>query len=73
MKEGYSFKKGIGKGLKPVLVLAVSALAITGFADVSIWDLVVQYVKPIIGTASLGSIALFALNFVKFNWLKEEK
>ena len=73
MKKEYSWKKGIGKGIKPVLVLVVSALAISGFGEVSVWDLVVQHIKPFIGTATLGTVALFALNFVKFNWLGEKK
>lgn len=72
MKEGYSIKKGLGKGLKPILVLIVSALAISGFGEISVWDLIVQHIKPFVGTATLSSLALIALNFVKFNWLSEK-
>ena len=44
---------------------------ITGFADVQIWDLIVQYVKPLIGGATVSTALFFVYNYVVYNWLGE--
>ncbi len=71
MKQDYSFKKGLGKGLKAVLGFVITATMITGFADVQIWDLIVQYVKPLIGGATVSTALFFVYNYVVYNWLGE--
>jgi len=73
MKQGYKFKKGLGKGLKAILGFAITGAVITGFADVQIWDLVVQYVKPLLGGVTVSGALFFAYNFVTYNWLKEPR
>lgn len=69
MYPSYSFKKGLGKGAIFVLQGAATIAVFTGFADVSLWDLIVQYVKPIVGGLTIGGAIAVATNFVKYNWL----
>lgn len=73
MKNGYSWKKGFGKSVTSILGFAISAVIITGFADVQLWDLVVQYVKPLLSGVTVGGSLVFAYNFVKYNWMGETK
>lgn len=61
----YSFTKGLGKGVIWILTVAVSFLAVSGFADISVWDLVEQYIKPIVGTLTLGGFLTMLLNYLK--------
>ncbi len=68
MKADYSFKKSAGKGLLFILQGAAAVLVVTGFAEISIWDLIVQYVKPIVGTLTIGGAIALATNYVKYNW-----
>jgi hypothetical protein len=69
MKPDYSVKKSIGKGVLFFLQGAAAVLVVTGFAEISIWDLIVQYVKPIVGTLTLGGLIALTTNYVKYNWL----
>lgn len=69
MKPEYSFKKSVGKGLIFILQAVAAILVVTGIAEISIWDLIVEYVKPIVGTLTLGGAIAIATNYVKFNWL----
>ena len=62
----YSFKKGLGKGLLSVLALAGTLAAFAGFSDLSIWGLIEQYLKPVVGSLTVGAVITIAVNFVKF-------
>lgn len=64
MKE-YSFAKGLWKGIKAILTALLVFLAFAGFSDISLWDLLVTYVKPLIGSLTLGGAITVALNYVK--------
>ena len=66
----YSFKQGAGKGLKFVLTGLAALAAVSGFSDVTIWELLDQYLRPILGTLSVGGILAMALNFVKVKFGK---
>jgi len=68
MKEGYSFKKSVGKGAIFVLQALATVLVVTGVSEISVWDLVEQYVKPLIGALSVGGALAIATNYVKYNW-----
>lgn len=61
----YSIKKGLFKGITAVLTFVVAGLLFTGFADVQIWDLIVTYVKPVLGTLTVGGALTMALNYFK--------
>ena len=68
MREGYSWKKSLGKGLISILTLASAAVVFLGFGEVQLWDLIVNHVKPIVGTTTLLGLFAGAINFLKFNW-----
>lgn len=65
MKE-YSFKIGLGKGAIQLLTVAGALIAFAGFSDISIWSLVEQYIKPVIGSLSVGGAIAVAINYIKF-------
>lgn len=66
----YSIKKGFVKGVVGVLTAGLTLLSFTQFADVSIWSLVEQYVKPIIGSLTVAGLFTLILNWVKFRYYK---
>ena len=61
----YDWKLGIGKGLKFVMTGLIAVAAVSGFSEVSLWSLAEQYLKPALGTLSVGAVLTMALNFVK--------
>lgn len=65
MDKIYSFKTGIGKGLKFILTALAGIAVISGFSEISIWGLAEQYLKPILSTLTVGGLITIALNFVK--------
>ena len=67
MNTGYSFKKGLGKGAVQLLTVAGALIAFAGFSDLSIWDLVVKYVQPVLGSLSVGGVIAVAIKVGKFN------
>ncbi len=62
----YSFKKGLGKGALQLLTVAGALAAFAGFSEITLWDLVVSYIKPVIGSLTVGGAIAVAINFVKF-------
>lgn len=71
-EKKYSFKKGLIKGVISLLAISGGAVAIIGFADVEIWDLIVKYIKPIVQGLTVGGLITVGTNFVKFK-LKKAK
>lgn len=67
MKQ-YSFKKGLGKGLITALTFVATIIAFTQFADIQLWALVEQYVKPLLGATTVAGALGLAINFVKFQF-----
>lgn len=68
MKEGYSFKKSIGKGVMFVLQATAAVLVVTGASEISVWDLIEKHIQPLIGALSVGGALALATNYVKYNW-----
>lgn len=70
MKQ-YSFLIGVKKGLIHAGIFGVSAaVAFLTFShqavlDTPLWAFAEQYVKPLIGTLSLGGVLTFGLNWLK--------
>lgn len=64
--KSYSLTKGLSKGLVSVLTIAIAGATFAGLTDLSIWDLIVEYVKPIVGSLTVGGLLTIALNWVKF-------
>lgn len=69
MYPSYSFKKSLGKGVLFVLQMTATIVVVTGVSDIQLWDLVEQYIKPILTGISIGGVIAIATNFVKYNWL----
>lgn len=61
----YSFTKGLWKGGLSVLVVAASMVAFAGFADLSIWGLLETYLKPVLGSLTVGGAFAMAINYFK--------
>lgn len=61
----YSFKKGLWKGVQSGLIVIASIIAMAGFADFTIWQLLEEYLKPVIGSVSVGAFVAIAINYAK--------
>jgi len=61
----YSFTKGLNKGLVSVLTIGAALVAFAGFSDLTIWGLLEQYLKPVLGSLSVGGAITMALNYIK--------
>lgn len=70
MKQ-YSLLKGLEKSIGAFLLFAVGfaimLLTMTSpqTLDVSLWALVEQYLKPVLGSATIGSALIFINNWLK--------
>lgn len=65
MEVKYSFRKGLAKGLLSLVSIVAAFLAFTSFSDVSMWDLMVQYVKPLLGGITVGGAVTVLINYLK--------
>ena len=61
----FSFAKNIYKGFMYLLIGLGSIATITGFYDVSLWVLLETYLKPILGTLTVGGLYTMLLNWLK--------
>jgi hypothetical protein len=61
----YSLKKGVSKGLVSALTMAAAFVALAGFADFTIWELVETYLKPLLGALTVSGLLTMVLNYVK--------
>ena len=64
----YDIKKGIIKGIKFILIGLGSVAIITGFSEVSLWGLLEQYLKPLLGSLTIGGILVILQNYVKIKF-----
>jgi len=62
----YSLKKGLFKGLLSFIAVGGGLIAFAGFSDLTIWGLLETYLKPVLGTLSVGGVLAIATNWVKF-------
>lgn len=69
MKEGYSFKKGIAKSAVSLLSVLGALVMFANLGDVSIWDLIVKYVEPLVASLTVGGVITLLVNYIKFNYL----
>ena len=65
MKQ-YSLLKGLGKGLISLVALAGAFIAFAGFSDVTIQDLIVEHVFPLLGGLTAGGAITVLVNWLKF-------
>ena len=63
--ETYSLKTGLWKGIKFALIGVSGLVVFTGFSDLTLWGLLETYLKPALGSLSVGGVIAFALNWMK--------
>lgn len=61
----YSISKGFKKGVTSALVSLAAIVAFAGFSDLSVWGLVETYVKPLVGSLTVGGAIAMVLNYMK--------
>lgn len=61
----YSFKKGLGKGLVSLLAIGGAMIAFAGFSDLTIWGMLETYLKPLLGSLTVGGAITIAANYIK--------
>jgi hypothetical protein len=64
----YKLSKGVKKGIISALTFLFAFLAFGGIAELPLWDLVVQYIKPILGAMTVGGAITMLLNYLKLKW-----
>ncbi len=61
----YSFKIGAWKGIVSALTILLAVIVFAGLSDLTIWELMVQYVKPLLGSMTVGGLLTFGINWAK--------
>lgn len=62
----YSFTYGLKKAALYSLTGIGTLVAFAGFSDVEIWSLLEEYVRPAIGSLTVGGAVTMAINYVRF-------
>jgi len=65
----YSLRKGFFKGLVQLLTVAGALIAFTGFSDLSVMDLIIKYLTPVLGSLTVGGGVAMLINFIKIKYL----
>ena len=63
----YKLSKGLSKALLYSISTVATLIAFAGFSDIEIWVLLEQYVKPLLGSITVGGVATLAINWVRFH------
>lgn len=61
----YSFTKGLTKGLVSLIAITGAMVAFAGFSDLTIWGLLEQYLKPVLGSLTVGGAITMLMNYIK--------
>lgn len=67
----YSFKKTLGKGVFSALTTLAAITVFAGWSDVSLWELIENYLKPLIGSLTVGGGIAMLINIAKFNLISK--
>jgi len=70
MKE-YSFRKTLGKGVTSGLIALAALVTFAGMNDISLWALIEEYVKPLVGSITVGGLIAMAINYTKFHLISK--
>lgn len=65
METKYDFRKGLSKGIKFILTALIALATVSGFSEVSLWELLEQYLKPVVSALTVGGILTWLLNYTK--------
>jgi hypothetical protein len=63
--QSYSIKKGLWKAASTAVGIFAAMAVFGSFSDMTIWGLLEQYVKPILGTMTVGGLFTLARNYIK--------
>lgn len=63
--QSYSIKKGLWKAASTAVGIFAAMALFAGISDMTIWGLLEQYVKPILGTMTVGGLFTLARNYIK--------
>lgn len=61
----YSFTKGLTKGAVSLIAITGAMVAFAGFSDLTIWGLLEQYLKPVLGSLTVGGAITMLMNYIK--------
>jgi len=64
--QSYSFTYGLRKAALYSLTAIGTLVAFAGFSEIQIWDLIEQYVRPVVGSLTVGGAVTMAINYVRF-------
>jgi len=62
----YSFTYGLRKAALYSLTAIGTLVAFAGFSEIQIWDLFEEYVRPLVGSLTVGGAVTLAINYVRF-------
>jgi hypothetical protein len=66
MQKQYSFKIGLSKALIAILIAVGSLVTIAGVTDLTLWDLCVKYLQPVLSGLTVGGFLTIIVNWIKF-------
>ena len=64
-EKKYSIGKGLLKSLISLLAVGGGVVAFMGFSDLTIWSLLEQYLKPLLGSLTIGGLITLGVNWIK--------
>ena len=67
MAKKYSFSIGLSKGLLSLFAVVGALITFAGFSDLTIWGLLETYLKPLVGSVTVGGLITIAVNYIKFH------
>ena len=63
--QHYSLKKGLWKAIGTAVGIFAAMAIFAGISDMTLWGLLEQYVKPILGTMTFGGLLTLSRNYAK--------
>lgn len=64
--QKYSVIYGLRKAALYSLTAIGTLVAFAGFSEIQIWDLFEEYVRPVVGSLTVGGAITMMINYVRF-------